>query len=115
MGLNQAQPTLWPAGFLSYPGKAAAWGPSPGTRRLASGAPARRLFLPQGPADREAGAHRPSGFGSHPAGQAWGWIWLPGTPWEVNSFPLLAAEVHALTLWTQSFISCPHRRREGPL
>lgn len=112
-GGNQARPTLRPAGSLSYPSKAAAWGPPPGNQAPGQRGPSQTAFPPTpapGPADGEVGAHRPSGFGSHPAGHGWGLSWLLGTPREVRSFHLRGAEVHALTLWAQSFISCPHGR-----
>ena len=92
----------------------AAWGPSPGTGRPASGAPARP---PSRPSGRRPAPTGPPGFGPRPAEQAWGWgwSWLPGTPREVKSFSLRGAEVHALTLWAQSFDSHhPHLRRKFP-
>lgn len=60
-GGNQARLTLRPAGSLSYPSKAAAWGPRPGTRRLASGGPARQPFLPPPPLGRRMGRPAPTG------------------------------------------------------
>lgn len=102
---DQAPPTLRPAGFSPHPpdpANAAAWGPSPGTGRPASGDPARQPSRPSGGRPAPTG---PPGFGPRPAKQAWGWSWLPGTPREVKSFSLRGAEVHALTPWAQSFDS----------
>lgn len=104
-----SQAHSWACGSSLQLGQGAAWSPRPGTRRLASGAPARQPSCPPGRADLEAGAHGPSGgLGgfqlARPGARAgsWGVGGAPGgqiliSPLALPPLPR-AAETHALTL-----------------
>lgn len=82
----QGPPTLWPAGSAppTSPAKAAAWGLSPGTGRLASGDPARQPSRPLGWRPAPTG---PLGFGLPPSWPGLGLELAPGDSPGGQVFP----------------------------